>query len=202
MDVETAETQQTYNAVAEAYWQRGQDRRLVDPLIDAFVAAAPPQGKVLDIGCGPGYDGAILKTRGLRVTGVDFSAEMCRIARKTYRLSAVVADMRQLPFVAGQVDGIWAMASLLHLPRPAVVAVLRGFKQTLVPAGVFLCSVKQGDGAGYSEHTFGRKRFYTYWQPDTLDSALSDSGFTIKQRWHTTRSDTSWITRLCTSTNY
>jgi hypothetical protein len=105
--------------------------------------------------------------------------------------------MRRLPF--GRIAaGIWAMASLLHLPREQAPLVLAEFGRLLTPGGVLCLSVKEGSGAAWSDRAYGqlRPRYFTYWQPDEIDALLSDAHFDISTRWAKAAPNGTWLCRL------
>ena len=144
----------SYDAVAGDYEQRFLGELAGKPrdreLLAAFLTALPPEGHVLDVGCGPGQIGAFV--RGLRadgdprpVVGVDLSAVMARSAAA--RLDAgVAADVLALPVRSGRAAGVVAFYSLIHLPRHALVAAVRELARVLAPGGRVLASFHEGEG--------------------------------------------------------
>ncbi|MCB8982699.1 MAG: class I SAM-dependent methyltransferase [Ardenticatenaceae bacterium] len=171
----------TYNRIAEDYAARWQNRAVLAAAAAQFAELAGPHGRVLDVGCGAGFDTAVLRQHGLRAAGVDLSWGMMQAGRQRgLAVDFVQADMRALPFAAG-LDGIWACASLLHVPRAQVPGVLHSFAALLRPGGVFYLSVKVGDDEAWTADKYGRQqyRFFTYWQPETLDPLLTAVGFQI-----------------------
>ena len=142
---EIDETQATYSQIAADYAVVRRERAGIAEQLAQFVALLPRPGVVLDIGCGPGYDTALLAEQGLTAVGLDLSLAMLCAAGNQWRYNLVQADMRNLPLSATAV-GIWACASLLHLPQTAVPATLREFARVLQPGGILYLSVKQGEG--------------------------------------------------------
>jgi SAM-dependent methyltransferase len=71
-----------------------------------------PDGRVLDVGCGIGHSYHLLAPR--ETVGVDLDAEALAGQDRT----TVVADMRELPFAAGEFDSVIAVQSLEHVPDP------------------------------------------------------------------------------------
>lgn len=113
-----------YDRVAR-YLMRRPYRRIA---ADA-VAALAPEASVLDVGTGPGrLLVEILRIRpDLRVTGVDLATDMIdkarhNLARFGDRASAVVGDVRDLPFEAGAFDLIVSTLSLHHWADPTAAA--------------------------------------------------------------------------------
>lgn len=77
---------------------------------------------ILDAGCGPGRDAHILHDHGLKVTGLDLSAGLLKVARQKYpNIDFVEGDLLSLPFGDESFDGVWSNASLLHLETVADV---------------------------------------------------------------------------------
>ena len=120
-------------------------------LRDAFTAPIPRGGRILDIGCGSGRDLDAFLRAGFDATGLDPSAEMRRISRARLALrgytpsrvrdgafETLSADLRQ--------DGIWCLASLLHVPVHAWQDTLRRLHACLSPGAPLLVSVKSGRG--------------------------------------------------------
>lgn len=86
------------------------------PWIDRFIAALPPGGSVLDVGCGSGRPIAdLLIAEGFRVTGVDASARLLDHARARLPQGEwIEADMRTMD-LGRRFDGVLAWSSLFHL---------------------------------------------------------------------------------------
>jgi ubiquinone/menaquinone biosynthesis C-methylase UbiE len=108
-----------WQRVAEKYdsvWSTS-TRQFIPPLLEATDVS--PGMSILDVGCGPGYVSAAVAERGTNPTGLDFSAEMIAIARKTFpRLEFQEGDAQNLPFADGSFDRVIANFALLHLSHP------------------------------------------------------------------------------------
>jgi len=81
----------------------------------------PPQGLVLDLGCGTGAHSIRLARRGYQVVSVDLthpgaSSAKHRLEAEGFTPMAVVADAEHLPFRDGAVDTVWAALLLHHFP--------------------------------------------------------------------------------------
>jgi len=136
----------SYDAVADKYESRflGElhDKPRDRELLEAFARSA--SDPVADIGCGPGQVGAFVRERGRRVVGLDLSPAMVRLAKGRLD-AAVVADMRLLPLVTGQMGGLLAFYSLIHLRRSELETTLAEFRRVLRPGGHVLFSAHEGD---------------------------------------------------------
>lgn len=160
-----------YDANA-ARFVRTADGIAISPHLHAFAARLPAGGRVCDAGCGSGRDAAWLLDRGFDVTGIDLSAAMVAAARAKCagRGTFHVADLGDLPAPADGFHGIWAFASLLHLPKARAPDVLRRMVARLASGGALCLSVKQGTG----EAIDSAGRPMAFYAPDEI-SALTDA---------------------------
>lgn len=176
------ETQETYDLITAEYARQNAAAwsNLADH-IRILTASLPPGGVVADIGCGPGRDIALIRARGFRVIGIDRSLGQLR----TNGVRGVAqADMRQLPLRAGSADAVWCQAALLHIPRPAVPAVLAEFARAVRPGGGLYLSVAEGDGEGFqvaSKYGSNRRRWFTLHREQGLTAMLAGAGFAVRQ---------------------
>jgi len=124
----------------EAAWS-ALTRPFVAPLLDA--AGVEPGDRVLDVACGPGYAAGCAVDRGARAIGVDFSAEMVRLARaRRPDLDVRVGDAQALPFPAGSFDAVVMNFGALHLAEPE--AAFREAARVLAPGGRLAFTVWAG----------------------------------------------------------
>ena len=138
------ETEEYYERHAEAFAARTRGLDM-QPLQQRFLHYIPAGGRILDAGCGSGRDARCFQEAGFRVCAIDASGAMCRQARLQ---SGTFACRRTFDEVCGPdlYDGIWASASLLHVPRQALPAVLRRFHWALKEGGILYLSLKKGSG--------------------------------------------------------
>lgn len=109
-----------------------------------FLQYIPTGGRILDAGCGSGRDSVHFSALGYDVTAFDGSAAMVEHCRK-----ALGARVTQAAFQSFQTDtrfdGIWACASLLHVPMEDLAGIVRKFTGFLIDGGVFYMSFKMRD---------------------------------------------------------
>ncbi|MCA9969997.1 MAG: class I SAM-dependent methyltransferase [Anaerolineales bacterium] len=200
---EISDTQSAYTRIAAAYAAATADRGPVARQMRRFCAWLPPGGLVLDAGCGPGYDSLALAQGGLRPVGVDLSWQMLHAGRQLGHATPLMqADFRHLPLAAETAVGIWACASLLHVPRALLPAVLREFGRVLQPDGLLYLSVKLGADESWAETAYGQpaRRFFVYWQPAALDPLLAAAGFRRVDGWQEPTADPAWLVRFARKT--
>ncbi len=143
--------------------------------IGRFTRLVPAGGRVLDAGCGSGRDLVQLAEAGLNPVGVDVSVGLAAIARRRSGLPVTVADLRTMDLEASSFDGIWAMASLLHLERRDLSDVLSSMHDALKPGGILFASVKRG--VGDAEDDTGR--WFTLYGEEEWARHLRDAGFEV-----------------------
>ncbi|MBE2221689.1 MAG: class I SAM-dependent methyltransferase [Anaerolineae bacterium] len=193
-------TTATYDAIADVFAERWQKRGGIAADVVRFAELLPQGSLVCDVGCGSGFDTAVLRKKGLTAIGLDRSWGMMQVGRTEYGLNQPFAqvDMRALPLGKTAVAGLWVCASLLHLPREDVAPTLQNFARVLKPGGILYLSVKQGDDASWLPNPYqdDLPRFFTYWQPETLDPLLIQAGFTIIDGWEKQGSRDRWLVRF------
>jgi SAM-dependent methyltransferase len=181
-------TTATYNQIAEIYYEKWRDRSAIHHHLTRFVEMIRAYGldglPVTDVGCGPGFDADFFRRSGLRALGLDLSTAMMKAGWPEFGGDYVQADMRHLPLATG-IGGLWVSASLLHLPREEVPAVLQEFARVLTAGGLLYLSLKAGEGAEWTaqSHDVPLSRYFVYWLPDALDQVLRSAGFQIVDGW-------------------
>ena len=157
---------------------------------DPFLRELPRCAHILDAGCGPGRNAAAFLSQGYRVTAVDASPVMVQLARRS-GVNAHVMPFQQMNFM-GVFDGIWASASLLHVPHAEIPEVLRRFARALRPQGILYVSLKEGQ----SEYIAEDGRFFSYFTINEFSSSLTGSGsFRPLEAWKQIGLDSSGMTR-------
>lgn len=174
----------TYETVAEEYRDRHADRAAIAHLVDRFDASLPPGSRVLDVGCGPGWESATLLERGHDVTAIDLSASFLRAAGEVAPDAARARmDMRELAFADGRFDGLWVLASFLHVPRGDALSTFREFARVLDEGGVLFCGVKCGSGECPGRAYAGDDRRFTLYEPGELRTLAERAGFAVSSLW-------------------
>lgn len=165
------ETMAVYAAEAGRYADLTGER---SPELDVFLGQVTPGGHILDLGCGPGHDAAVMAGRGFGVDAVDASAGMVAEARARHGLEARVAGFDDIDAEAAY-DGVWASFSLLHAPKADMPGHLRRLHRALRPGGRIMVGLKTGTG----EKRDRLGRFYAYYTRDELVGLMQDAGFTV-----------------------
>jgi len=111
---------------------------------------------LLDLGCGPGRDLQALKALGHRPVGIDGSPEFVAMARADSGCEVWQQDFLRLALPPDHFDGVFANASLFHVPRQELPRVLTELNATLKPDGVLMSSNPRGqDDEGWHRNRYG-----------------------------------------------
>jgi ubiquinone/menaquinone biosynthesis C-methylase UbiE len=135
-EVVTQFEHKTWSRCAESYLDTfaGLTREAIPLLLEA--AHIRHGSHVLEIGSGPGHVAHALIEAGVRVTGVDFSAQMVAVAQRHYPgITFQEANAEQLPFAANTFDAVVSNFVVHHLARPTVV--FQEVCRVLKPGGRF-----------------------------------------------------------------
>ena len=131
-----------YNENAESFFKTTYQVDM-QSIYDVFLNNIPPQGVILDLGCGSGRDALAFKKMGYNVEATDNSLEMVKRAQYLTGLDIRVESFYDLS-KQNKYDGIWACASLLHCKRDMLPDVLKRIMCALKNNGICYMSFKYG----------------------------------------------------------
>ncbi|WP_090255736.1 DUF3427 domain-containing protein [Ectothiorhodospira marina] len=117
----------------------------MEPLYQRFLRQLPTGAHLLDAGCGAGRDALAFQRRGYRVSAFDASQALAEHASQLLGQPVPVQRFDEVDEIE-RYDGIWACASLLHVPATHMPTNLQALWQALKPGGVIYCSFKLGTG--------------------------------------------------------
>ena len=161
-----------------------------------FLKYVRPGGKILDAGCGSGRDALAFRQAGYQVDAFDASEEICRLASENLGFPVRCLRFQELEGEA-EYDGIWACASLLHVPGDELPNVIQRLKKLLKPGGILYASFKKGEG--------GRRKGGRYFQ-DMTEEKLKDlfetAGLTVLENYESAdvredRKEEKWVNGIC-----
>jgi SAM-dependent methyltransferase len=163
-------TSSFYRDNAATYATR--ERTLPVSRLDAFLSMLPPGAAVLELGCGGGQDSAYMLSRGFDVTPTDGSAELATQAEAHLGRPVKIMAFEELD-AEDAFDGVWAEASLLHVPRATLPDVIERIRRALRQGGALHATFKAGHIEGYD----GFGRYYNYPSADLLSGMLNRGGW-------------------------
>ena len=165
-----------------------------------FLTYIPKGGKILDAGCGSGRDSRIFKEYGYDIVAMDGSIELCKLASEYIGQEVIHKQFQDIDFPP-IFDGIWAAASLLHVPSSEIDMVLSKLKESLKTGGIFYASFKYGDFEGERNG-----RYFHDLNEETAKVLFTRVGFKLEKMWITGdvregRGDEKWINLLLVKKN-
>ncbi len=120
---------------------------MMDNLYDVFLHELPEKAKILDAGCGSGRDAYAFKNRGYEVEAMDASKKMVFLSSHLLDQKVHQLTFQEMAFEE-VFDGIWACASLLHVPTTEFPVTLKNLSHALKPKGLLYASFKYGHFEG------------------------------------------------------
>ncbi len=155
----------------------------IDNLYSLFLEKLLPGAKILDVGCGGGRDLSEFKNRGFIAYGIDPSPSLVQIARSRSGCEVIIGNIENIELI-DVFDGVWACASLLHLPKKKLPLAIQRIYECLHEHGYFFLSMQAGAGESISSDG----RFYSRYEEAELVDVLTKAGFNIQSSWRTTDS--------------
>lgn len=168
----------------------------MQPLYQRFLPLLPERAHILDVGCGSGRDAKFFIALGHQVTAFDSSVEIAALAEAEIGHPVEVQRVQDIRYQK-QFDGIWACASLLHVPWKELPDVFRRLYQALKPGGVLYASFKYGSG----EHERDGRYFTDINEVGLVKLLGQVDGFREVETWVTEdrrpgRDDEQWLNTL------
>jgi SAM-dependent methyltransferase len=163
-----------YTANAERFWQGTRDHDVAQN-IEALLSAItePPPWQILEFGCGPGRDLKTFAERGHVAVGLDGSPPFVEMARAYAGCEVWLQDFLELDLPAARFDGVFANASLFHVPSAQLPRVLGELRDTLRPGGVLFFSNPRGD----DQEGWSGERYGCYFDLDRWRALMTGAGF-------------------------
>ena len=163
-----------YNEHAESFWSGTRDHDVSqnrDTLLKHLHGAAP--FRILDFGCGPGRDLKVFRDLGHEAIGLEGAQRFVDLARSYSGCEVWRQDFIELALPAEFFDGIFANASLFHVPSQELPRVLRELWAALKPDGVLFSSNPRGD----NEEGWNGQRYGCYYDWPTWRGLVTGAGF-------------------------
>ncbi len=143
----TDQTLNYYNEKSELFTNDTAELEFSD-IQDSFLKYLEKGSLILDFGCGSGRDSRYFLKRGYQVEAVDGSHEMVKIASKLTGLNVKQMLFNELDEYE-KYDGIFACASILHVPYTELSDIFRRLKKAVKKNGFIYVSFKYGEYEGY-----------------------------------------------------
>jgi SAM-dependent methyltransferase len=170
-----------YERTAQAFREGTRDHDVsqnIAALARHITASAP--WTLLDFGCGPGRDLATFKRMGHVAIGLEGAPSLARMAREASGCEVWEQDFLRLELPAGRFDGIFANASLFHVPRQELPRVLAELHAALKPGGVLFCSNPRGT----NEEGWAGERYGAWHDLDAWREFMTAAGYTELEHYY------------------
>ena len=163
-----------YNDHAESFWRGTRDHD-VSQNIDALLRHLRGSGpfRILDFGCGPGRDLKVFSELGHEAIGLEGAERFVELARDYSGCEVWQQDFLKLELPDEFFDGIFANASLFHVPSQELPRVLRELRAALKPDGVLFSSNPRGE----NEEGWNGERYGCYYNLETWREFVEGAGF-------------------------
>jgi len=163
-----------YDENAGDFWDGTKDhdvRQNTEALLTHMSGSGPYS--ILDFGCGPGRDLMYFTALGHKAVGLDGSGKLVALARMHSGCEVLHQDFLNLDLPLNEFDGVFANASLFHVPRQELSRILSELWQTLKPGGILFSSNPRGN----NQEGFNGTRFGSYHSLEAWRGYISDARF-------------------------
>jgi SAM-dependent methyltransferase len=169
-----------YRQVAEAFREGTRDHDVsqnIAALLRHQIFPAPL--RILDVGCGPGRDLITFRELGHSPVGLDGCPEFVNMVRER-GLEAWLQDFLTLDLPSETFHGVFANASLFHIPSQELPRVLRQLHQTMLPGAVLFASNPRGD----NQEGWNGERYAAYYDWPRWQALVEAAGFTELEHYY------------------
>ena len=143
-----------------------------------FMQKFNPGAEILDLGCGSGRDTKAFLQQGFRVTAVDGSENLCRIASEYTGIPVWRMWFHELN-ESKKYDAIWACAFILHAPRISLPDIVERMNKAVKGNGIIYTSFKYGAFEGARDG-----RYFTDLTEDSFSDLIRQiDGLQIGEEW-------------------
>jgi SAM-dependent methyltransferase len=167
-------TLQHYNQRSEDFWEGTRDHDVsqnISALLQ-YIEGQPPF-TILDFGCGPGRDLKAFAERGHIAIGLEGTENFAVMARAYSGCEVWQQDFLKLDLPENRFDGVFANASLFHVPSQELPRVLLQLRACLKPGGVLFSSIPRGK----NEEGWNNGRYGAYHDLEAWRSFMLSAGF-------------------------
>ncbi|MCM8539813.1 MAG: class I SAM-dependent methyltransferase [Lentisphaeraceae bacterium] len=169
-----------YQLNAESFWEGTKDHDVAQNYAALQTNMTALTGMtVLDFGCGPGRDLIHFTKRGHTAIGLDGCEAFCEMARANSNCEVWHQDFCELDLPENFFDGVFANASIFHIPKSHLPIALEQLNGSLKSGGVLFSSNPRG-----SCENFDGARYGNYMQFEEYETFLNNAGFEVIDHYY------------------
>ena len=169
-----------YKRNPQGYWEGTKDHD-VSQNYAHFLKAMPADIplNILDFGCGPGRDLRYFSSLGHRPYGLDGCEAFCQMAREYAQCPVYCQNYLNMDLPTDFFHGIFANASLFHVPKTALLDCLKYLHQILKTDGILFSSNPRGHG-----ETMDGSRYAHYMELEDYTEFTAEAGFELLEHYY------------------
>jgi SAM-dependent methyltransferase len=178
----TGPTLDHYNRGAAGFWEGTRDHDVSQNIAALLrhLQQSPSPLTILDFGCGPGRDLNAFTALGHVAIGLEGAERLAAMAREHSGCEVWQQDFLKLDLPDGKFDGVFANASLFHVPTAELPRVLRELHAALKPGGILFSS----NPHGRNEEGWNRGRYGAYHDHEAWRRFLGEAGFEEMEHYY------------------
>ena len=169
-----------YDDTADAFWEGTRDHDVSQNVRALLSHLGAGPCRILDLGCGPGRDLHAFRDLGHEAVGLDGAPRFVDMARRHSRCEVLHQDFLALDLPAAHFDGVFANASLFHVPAQELPRVLGEPGVTLRPRGVLFSS----NPHGRNEEGWHGRRYRTSLDIEAWRAVVTAAGFVELEHYY------------------
>lgn len=174
-------TRKAHNKIAKQYYKIYKDDKSDLAYFDEFLSVCGKE--ILDLGCGMGHYSKYIKNKGHEVTGVDFSKEMIKIAKKTNSgIKFHVSDICDLKVLKKQIyDGVVIAYVLQHMSKDEVSNMFSQLEKHVKLGSKLLLFIREGEQVLVEEEPLDNsfKYIINEYTKEEMTEVLSKYGWNV-----------------------
>jgi len=186
-----------YDDTADAFWEGTRDHDVSQNVHALLSHLGTGPFRILDLGCGPGRDLRAFRDLGHEAVGLDGATRFVEMARDHTGCEVLHQDFLALDLPAAHFDGVFANASLFHVPAQELPRVLGELRATLRPRGILFSS----NPHGRNQEGWRDRRYGTYLDVEAWRAVVTSAGFVELEHYYRPaglpRSQQPWLAMVC-----
>ncbi len=186
-----------YDGSAESFWEGTRDHDVSQNIGTLLSHLGSGSFRILDLGCGPGRDLRTFRELGHEAVGLDGATRFVEMARAHSGCEVLHQDFLALDLPAAHFDGVFANASLFHVPTQELPRVLGELRAALRPAGILFSS----NPHGRNEEGWSQRRYGSYLDLETWRAFVGAAGFVELEHYYRPpglpRAQQPWLAMVC-----